>query len=126
MYKALVIDDDKLNLRLMTAMLTQVGYEVFACERGDHGIEMALEIQPDVIMLDLLMPKPTYDGEEVVRLLREMPEFQDASIVAVSAADAQTIQKLVNSGLFTDFLQKPITRDALNVVLDRLNHRNTA
>lgn len=125
MYKTLVIDDDKLNLKLMSAMLTQLGHDVYTCERGDHGIEMALEIQPDLVMLDLLMPKPTYDGEEVVRILREIPQFRDVPIVAVSAADAQTIQQLLASGLFTDFLQKPITRESLNVVLNRLDHRNT-
>lgn len=126
MYTALVIDDDSLNLKLMSAMLTQVDYDVYSCQRGDHGIDMALEIQPDLIMLDLLMPKPTYDGEEVVRILRSMPEFYDVPIIAVSAADAQTIRTLLASGLFTDYLQKPITRDALKAVLGRLDHRSTA
>ena len=126
MHKALVIDDDALNLRLMSAMLTQVGYEVFTCERGDHGIDMAVQIDPDIIMLDLLMPKPTYDGFAVVQILRSMPQFQQVPIVAVSAADAQTIQDLLTSGLFSDFLQKPITRDMLSLVLNGLDHRNTA
>ena len=126
MYKALVIDDDPLNLRLMSAMLNQHGYETYTSERGDLGIEVAVEIQPHLIMLDLLMPKPTYDGIQVVEILREMPKFQTVPIIAVSAADSQTIQSLLSGGQFTDFLQKPITRDALYTVLSRLNHRNTA
>jgi len=126
MYKALAIDDDILNLKLISAMLTQAGYTVYTCERGDQGIEMAVDIQPDLILLDLLMPKPTYDGVEVVQILREMPQFYDIPIIAVSAADAQTIQALLNNGLFTNYLQKPLTREALHAILDRLDHRDKA
>lgn len=121
MLKALVIDDDSPNLQLMAAMLSHYNYDVYTNERGDQGIEMAIKIHPDVIFLDLLMPKTTYDGMEVVRLLRDMPQFQTTPVVAISAADTETINEILNSGLFTDFLQKPINRDGLIALLTRLN-----
>lgn len=126
MYKALIIDDDDLNLRLMSAMLGHFRYDVYTSLRGDHGIELAQEIQPDLILIDLLMPKATYDGVKCVQILRSFPQFQMTSIIAVSAADTQTIQSLLLNGSFTDFIQKPITIDKLNQVLARLDHPDIA
>jgi len=126
MHKVLIIDDDNLNLRLMSAMLEHCGYEVYTSQRGDHGIDMAQSIQPDLIIVDLLMPKATYDGVQAVQTLRSFPQFLMTPIVAVSAADAETIQRLLINGSFTDFLQKPITLDKLNQLLVRLDQKNTA
>ena len=126
MQKALIIDDDSLNLRLMNAMLTHFKYDVYTCERGDQGVEMAKQIQPDLILIDLLMPKATYDGVEAVHVLRQLPQFQLTPIVAISAADSQTIKSVLSSGLFTAFMQKPITRDGMEVLLASLDQPDTA
>jgi CheY-like chemotaxis protein len=126
MHKALIIDDDNLNLRLMSAMLAHLGYEVYTSQRGDHGVDLAQDIQPDLILIDLLMPKATYDGVKSVQVLRGLPQFQMTPIIAISAADSQTIQSLLLHGLFTDFIQKPITLDKLNQLLVRFDHPNTA
>jgi CheY-like chemotaxis protein len=126
MYKALIIDDDDLNLRLMSAMLGHFGYDVYTSQRGDHGIDLAQNVQPDIILIDLLMPKATYDGVKCVQALRSVSQFQMTPIIAVSAADSQTIQRLLLQGSFTDFIQKPITIDKLNQVLAHLDHPDIA
>lgn len=126
MYTALIIDDDPLNLRLMSAMVARFDYTVQTCQRGDHGVEMAKELQPDLIMVDLLMPKSTYDGVTVVQHLRDLPTFQSIPIVAISAADANTIQQQLVDKLFTDFVQKPITLEKLETLFSRLSQRDTA
>ena len=118
MPKALIIDDDKLNLRLLSAMLNHLGYDVFSSLQGNHGVKVAQEIAPDVILLDLLMPKSTYDGVRTMEVLRSLPEFEYTPIIAISAADAQTIQGLLS---FTDFMQKPISLAKLKTLLANLN-----
>jgi CheY-like chemotaxis protein len=114
MYKVLIIDDDPLNLKLMSAMLAHLGYDVHTSERGDHGIDIAEAVEPDLIIVDLLMPKKTYNGVKTVLALRGLPQFQMTPIIAVSAADIETIQNFLAQGSFTDYIQKPITLDKLS------------
>ena len=126
MHKALIIDDDNLNLQLMSAMLSHYGYEVHTSQRGDHGINLAQDIQPDLIIIDLLMPKATFDGVKSAQMLRSLPQFQLTPIIAISAADSETIQNLLFDSQFTDFIQKPITLDKLDRILAHFDHPNTA
>lgn len=123
---ALIIDDDPLNLRVLSSMLNRHDYDVTTSERGDHGIDLAIQLQPDLILLDLLMPQPTYDGVEVIKRLRALPDFQLTPIVAVSAADTHTMKKMINDNLFTDFMQKPITLDILAELFTRLKDHKLA
>ena len=126
MRTALIIDDDTQNLRLLTVMLRRFDYDVHTAQRGDHGVEMAKELNPDLILVDLLMPKATLDGLEVTKLLRAIPAFQVTPIIAISAADAHTIQDQLVNQSFTDFMQKPITLDKLEAIFTKLNRKNTA
>lgn len=123
---ALVIDDDPHNLRLLSAMISRFGYDVYSCERGDKGVDKAKEIQPDLVAVDLLMPKSTYDGLQVAKVLRSLPVFKTTPIIAVSAADAHTIKMQLVDSLFNDFVQKPITLEKLESLFDRLSRRDTA
>lgn len=126
MYKALVIDDDSYSLQLLTAMLGRYDYDVHTSNRGDHGVDMAHDLLPDLILVDLLMPKSTYDGAEVAQILRSSPGFENTPIVAISAADATTIRKQLIDSLFTDFVQKPITIDKLDTMIESLDQINKA
>lgn len=126
MNKVLVIDDDPMCLRLMSAMLTHLGHDVHTSLRGNQGVDMAIEINPDVVMIDLLMPKPTYDGVQVAEILRSMAQFIYTPLVIISAADIQTMQKLLTNGMFNDFLQKPITYEAVATIFPRLSQCYTA
>jgi len=124
MNKALIIDDDNLNLRLMSAMLGYMDFEVYTSLRGDYGVDIAQTVEPDLIIIDLLMPKVTYDGVQSVQALRSLPQFQMTPIIAVSAADTETIQQSLLCGSFTDFIQKPITLDKLDQLFARLDCMN--
>ncbi len=124
MSTVLIIDDDAQNLRLLQMMLNRFEHDVHIVQRGDEGVEIAQQINPDVILLDLLMPKTTYDGVQVVNILRSLPHFQQTPIIAISAADAHTIQEQLDSKLFTDFLQKPITLNKLEALFDKLKQYN--
>ena len=67
--KILVVDDDDRSLRLVEAMLAPESYEVMLAHSGQEGLEKARESSPDVILLDIMMPK--MNGFEVLRILRQ-------------------------------------------------------
>ena len=74
--KILIIEDEENILEAVKYTLTQEGYDVFTSVDGEDGLEKAQEIKPDLVLLDVMLPK--MDGFEVCRILRkdlEMPVF---------------------------------------------------
>ena len=101
-----MIEDNATNLLLVMYLLTAFGYEVSGTKEGAEGIELAQRERPDLILLDIHMPK--MDGYEVVRRLRANPQCRDTSIVAVTAlAMVGDREKLMNAG-FDGYISKPI------------------
>lgn len=64
---ALVVDDDKLLLRLVELNLNRIGIKVLMAEDGKEALRLAWEERPDVILLDIMMPR--MDGYEVIQRL---------------------------------------------------------
>jgi CheY-like chemotaxis protein len=64
--KILVIDDTPANIRLMAAALEPIGFNVIGADSGEQGLELVRSEQPDLLLLDLMMPG--MDGYEVCRL----------------------------------------------------------
>ncbi len=81
--KILIIDDDLDTLRLVGLMLERQGYEILAANNGKQGLEAARLDQPDLILLDVMMPD--LDGFEVTRLLRDDPATTSIPIILFTA-----------------------------------------
>jgi len=81
-YLILVVDDDLGIRKLLTQILTNVGYRVITAENGKEGLEMAKKHKPDLIVMDLMMP--VIDGETAIKELRKDPELCNIPIVIVS------------------------------------------
>lgn len=104
--KILIVDDTKLNLRILIDILSNEGYYVFACTNGLEALELASTINPDVILLDIVMPN--LNGFEVCKLLKEKDELKDIPIIMVtSETKSQNIKKALELGAF-DYIRKPI------------------
>lgn len=102
----LIVDDTKLNLRILIDILSREGYAVFACTNGLKALELASTINPDVILLDIVMPE--LDGFKVCKLLKEKDESKDIPIIMVtSEIKSQNIKKALELGAF-DYIRKPI------------------
>jgi pilus assembly protein CpaE len=103
--KILVIDDDADTLRLVGLMLQRQGYEVILAADGPQGLQKAEEEEPDLILLDVMMPG--MDGYEVARRLRANPITANTPILMFTAK-AQIDDKLTGfeSGA-DDYLTKP-------------------
>ena len=102
----LVVDDIEPNRRLLQAKLEAKYYTVFLAENGESAIEYAVRLQPDIILLDVMMPG--MDGYEVCRRLKRMPQTKHIPIVMVTAlVNVEDRLKGLQSGA-DDFLSKPI------------------
>ena len=75
MVKILVVDDENDILDFLSYNLKKEGFEVFTANNGKKAIEMASEIRPNLIVLDIMMPE--LDGIEVCRQLKTKPELSN-------------------------------------------------
>ncbi|MGD0821676.1 MAG: response regulator [Desulfomonilia bacterium] len=104
--KILVIEDNEQNLYLFRFILEQNNYEVFAASDGKPGIDMAVLLKPDLIILDIQLP--AMDGYAVARNLRQNPDLEDTPIVAVTSyAMVGNCERVLAAGC-TGYIEKPI------------------
>jgi two-component system cell cycle response regulator DivK len=116
-HSILVIDDNKVNLRLAEDILTASGYEVMVATRGEQGIEMALARRPHLILLDIRLPD--IDGLEVLKRLRALPEMSGVPIVAMTAqAMPEEAERLVAAGC-DGYIRKPISIQSFRAEVQR-------
>lgn len=105
--KILIADDEPDILEIISYNLQLQGYEVFTAKDGDKAIQLANDILPDLIILDIMMPKK--NGIEVCKLLRTQPKFQQTIIVFLTALnDELSHVKGLEFGA-DDFISKPIS-----------------
>jgi adenylate cyclase len=83
MASVLIIDDDPVIQLLLRVNFEQDGYQVETASDGEEGLKKAKELQPDLTLLDVLMPK--LDGIEVLKALRQDPATRDLTIALLSA-----------------------------------------
>ncbi|RYY12627.1 MAG: response regulator transcription factor [Chitinophagaceae bacterium] len=114
--KILIADDEPDILEIIQFNLQQEGYEVMTASGGDEAIEKAKRFQPDLIMLDIMMPGKT--GLEVCDILRRTPAFKSTLIVFLTAiSDEGTQIEGLECGA-DDYLSKPIRP---KVLLSKVN-----
>ena len=81
--KVLVVDDMPLNRKLQKTYLTEVGYQVVLAEDGIEALKRIREESPDLILLDVMMPK--MDGYEVCEKLKSNPVTKDIPVIFLTA-----------------------------------------
>ena len=106
----LVVDDHPENVRLLDAVLAPNGYAVIPAFSGAEALELSAKEQPDLILLDILMPD--MNGHEVCRRLRSDPAVSHIPIIMVTALDEREIVSALDGGA-DDFVSKPLVHDAL-------------
>ena len=114
--KVLIADDEPDILEILKYNLSNEGYEVITAKDGDEALEKARRTQPDLIILDVMMPKKT--GVEVCQLLRAQAIFKETLIVFLTAVNDEGTQiKGLETGA-DDYISKPISP---RVFLSRVN-----
>jgi two-component system, cell cycle response regulator DivK len=116
--KVLVVEDYEDTRLVMRVMLEQRGYRVVEAADGEEAVEAAWRECPDVILMDLSLPK--LDGLSASRRIREDPQTRDVVIVAVTAhAEPQYRQNALTAGVDA-FVTKPIDFNWLDDLLGSL------
>jgi len=114
--KILIADDEPDILEILKFNLDNEGYEVITAKDGDEAIEKARRNQPDLVILDVMMPKK--NGVEVCQVLRGQPAFKETLIIFLTAVnDEGTHIKGLETGA-DDYISKPISP---KVFLSRIN-----
>ena len=126
--KILIADDEPDILEIIQFNLQTEGYEVFTAKNGDEALEQAKKHQPDLIILDIMMPGK--NGIDVCNILRMQPAFKDTLIIFLSAlSDEGTEIRGLETGA-DDYLTKPISPKILtskvNALFRRLNKEDSS
>jgi two-component system alkaline phosphatase synthesis response regulator PhoP len=118
MSKLMIVDDDQDTTRLLEMILSRDGYETKAVNNGSVAVSEAITYQPDVILLDLMMP--IVDGLEVCRNLRADARFKRTAIILFTAkGDFDTQMTAFEAGA-NAFLQKPVRPQELRLKINAL------
>lgn len=105
----LMVDDTPANLSVLYEVLSEVGYTVLVAEDGESALERAAYAQPDLILLDVMMPG--IDGFETCRRLKEQPVTQEIPIIFMSAL-SDTVDKVKGLRLgAVDYVTKPFQHE---------------
>lgn len=112
----MIADDEPDILEILKYNLSGEGYEVVTAKDGDEALEKARRSQPDLVVLDVMMPKKT--GVEVCQILRAQAAFKDTLIIFLTAVndDGSQIRGLETGA--DDYLAKPVSP---KVFLSRVN-----
>lgn len=109
--KILAVDDEPNILMSIEFILEMEGYEIHTARDGDEALETAERLRPDLILLDINMPRK--DGYEVCRILREREDMAGTKVIMLTAK-GQTLEK--KKGLevgANDYVTKPFSADEL-------------
>lgn len=114
--KHILIIDDEIDIgESLATVLETEGYEAYAYANGYKGIETMKTRRPDLVIVDVMMPKPK--GVEVVRLLKEDPELRNIPIMMMSASKEPTP---LTEEKWDAFVRKPFEMDELLSTIEKL------
>ncbi len=109
--RILIVDDNPMNVDILQSCLAFHGYEIITATDGEEALAAAGEKQPDLILLDVMMPK--IDGLEVCRRLKADPSLPFMPVILVTAkADSKDVVAGFGAGA-DEYLTKPVDQDAL-------------
>ena len=122
--KILIVDDEPDILELIEYNLKKEGYQVYLASNGADGVTMAKKVHPDLIILDIMMPK--MDGIEACRIMRAIPEFKNTFMVFLTARSEEYSEIAGFNVGADDYIAKPIKPRALISRINAILRRNTS
>lgn len=122
--KVLIVDDEIDILDLLEYNLEKEGYKVLRAMDGDEAIKIAAKQKPDLILLDIMMPK--LDGIETCRQLRELPQLKNVYIVFLTARSEEYSELAGFDAGADDYIPKPIKPRVLISRLKAILRRDSA
>lgn len=117
-YLILVVDDSADNVAMLSLALQQEGYRVVTATNGEEAISVARSTLPDLILMDISMPK--LDGLGATRRIREQGELCDVPVIAVTAFGTEGFQRAAYDVGVSGYLTKPIDFARMNQLVAAL------
>jgi two-component system cell cycle response regulator DivK len=115
----LVIEDDELNTRLLESLIRSFGYDPISAKNSDHGLRLARQHKPALILMDLRLPAPGVSGWEATRIIRGDPELHDTPVFAVSVeAEPDDRRRAFEAGC-NEYFAKPFSIAELEETIRR-------
>lgn len=111
MKKILIVDDEGFFIEPIKLFLERNGFEILVANDGMSGLQLARKERPDLIILDLMLPK--IDGFQVCRLLKFDERFRNIPIIIVSAKDTDKDKMLGRQSGADVYLTKPLVPQLL-------------
>ncbi len=121
-HKILIVDDEPDIRELIEYNLKKEGYQVFTASNGQEGVAEAKKVLPDLIILDIMMPK--MDGIEACSILRTMNEFKNTFMVFLTARSEEYSEIAGFNVGADDYIAKPIKPRALTSRINAILRRN--
>jgi two-component system alkaline phosphatase synthesis response regulator PhoP len=122
-HKILIVDDEPDILELIEYNLKKEGYQVYTATNGQEGVAEAKRVLPDLIILDVMMPK--MDGIEACRIMRGMPEFKNTFMVFLTARSEEYSEIAGFNVGADDYIAKPIKPRSLISRINAILRRNS-
>lgn len=120
--RILIVDDNKLNIKVATRLLSDLPYEIDECYNGKECLEKLKSNSYDLILMDIMMPE--MDGEATIKELRNSSDFKTPVIALTADAVAGANEKYMSEG-FIDYLAKPFKKEDLeNKIVKVLKKEN--
>ena len=114
----LVIEDNPTNMRLTTDILKRQGYTVIQADNAELGIEMALQEKPNLILMDIQLPK--MDGLTATKILKSEESLKKTLIIALTANAMKGDEADVLAAGCDDYIPKPIRYKSFIEKIDEL------
>jgi CheY-like chemotaxis protein/anti-sigma regulatory factor (Ser/Thr protein kinase) len=113
----LIVDDNPDNQYAVEYILSSRGYRAFFAADGKQGIKMAQKIMPDVILMDMFMPK--MDGYEATQKIRGMKKLSSVPIIAMTAKTREEDENRALKSGCNDYLSKPFTTEQVIQTIEK-------
>ena len=105
-YKVLIVEDNKINMKIMRDLLGVHGYQTLEAGDGPVGMDMAQQHRPDLILMDIQLP--TMNGYDVTRKLKEQDDTKDIPIVVVTSLAMKGEKDQAREAGCDAYISKPI------------------
>ena len=118
--KVLVTEDNPLHMKIFALNLTYSGFSVIEAQHGEKGLELAHREHPDLILVDLSLPK--IDGWEMIRRMQDDEVTRDIPIIVVSARRPQDEAARAAMARVAAYISKPFDPEALMALVQQTIH----
>lgn len=123
MQRILIVDDEDDIREFISYNLNREGYSVYTASNGKEAVQVALDVRPHLILLDMMMP--VMDGRQTCQVIRNTPELKDTMVVFLSAVQEEQCQIDSYEAGADDYITKPVSMRVLcsrvNAIMKRLD-----